>query len=157
MGIRIKVAACLLWCSVPVGLSALPGCGPDDGLGKRLPVSGTVTYKGQPLASGNVSFMPEDLSIGRPASGVIEGGSYRMTTMSPDDGVIPGKYRVAIGATEKVDLGPAPAGGGMMDQVVVAKAARKAKSLIPPKYNDATQSGLTVEVPGGSYDFDLKD
>ncbi len=156
MGIRIKVAACLLWCSVPVGLSALPGCGDDDGLGKRLPVSGNVTYKGQPLASGSVSFIPEDPTIGRPASGAIEGGSYRMTTMSPDDGVIPGKYRVTIGATDKLDLGQEPAGGGMVDQAVVAKAYQKAKSLIPAKYNDMNKSGLTVEVPGGNYDFDLK-
>jgi len=156
MGIRFKVAACLLWCSVPLGLSALPGCGPDDGLGKRIPVSGTVTYKGKPVAKGSVSFVPEDPNIGRPATGPIEEGSYRMTTLTTDDGVIPGKYLVTIGATD-VELGQAPPGGGMVDQAVVAKAYRKAKRLIPAKYNDAAKSGLKVEVPGGNYDFDLKD
>ena len=156
MGIRIKVVACLLWCSVSLGLFALHGCGPDDGLGKRLPVSGTVTYKGKPVAKGSVSFVPEDPNVGRPATGTIEDGAYRMTTLTPDDGVIPGKYRVTIGASD-VDLAQLPPGGGMVDQAVVAKAYRKAKSLIPTKYNDPIKSGLAVEVPGGNYDFELKD
>jgi hypothetical protein len=156
MGIRIKVAACLLWCSVSLGLSTLPGCGPDDGLGKRVPVSGTVTYKGKPVAKGSVSFVPEDPNVGRPATGAIDEGAYQMGTMTTDDGVIPGKYRVTIGASD-VDLNQAPPGGGMVDQAVVAKAYRKAKTLIPAKYNDPIKSGLTVEVPGGNYDFDLKD
>ena len=79
-----------------------------------------------------------------------------MTTMSPDDGVLPGKYLVAIGAAEQVDPGAGPA-GGMVDQAAVAKANQKAKRLIPAKYNDPSKSGFTVEVPGGNYDFELKD
>ena len=35
-------------------------CGSDDGLGKRYPVSGTVTYKDQPVPKGSISFVPDD-------------------------------------------------------------------------------------------------
>src|SRR5262249_14702506 len=41
-------------------LLVLASCSSDDGLGKRYPVSGTVTYNGQPLQDGEISFIPDD-------------------------------------------------------------------------------------------------
>ena len=46
--------------AVPV-LLIIASCGTDDGLGKRYPVSGTVTYNGNPLEKGDISFV-----FGRP-------------------------------------------------------------------------------------------
>ena len=43
-------------------LLVLASCGNDDGLGKRYPVSGTVTYNGNPLEKGEISFVTEDLT-----------------------------------------------------------------------------------------------
>src|SRR5262249_1430926 len=57
------------------------GCA-DDGIPPRYPVSGTVTYKGQPLASGSINFIPESES-GRGATGTIIDGRYSLTTHAP--------------------------------------------------------------------------
>jgi hypothetical protein len=141
------------------GVFSLLGCGPNDGIGKRFPVSGKVTYNGQPLKSGTVNFLPEDPATARPATGDIqENGSYTLTTQTPGDGAMGGKYKVAISAYE-VDKSKtaAPPQGGSADQVAVAQAQRK--SLIPIKYSGTDASGLTATVGPGStkFDFDLKD
>ena len=141
------------------GVFALIGCSPDDGVGKRFPVSGKVTYKGQPLKSGTIDFLPEDPKTARPATGEIqENGSYSLTTQTPGDGAMGGKYKVAISAFEvdKSKTGTPPQGGSA-DQVVVGLA--KSKSLIPIKYSGTDTSGLSATVAPGStkFNFDLKD
>ena len=81
------------------GPSLMTSCGTDDGLGKRYPVSGTVTYNGKPLEKGKISFVPEDpKNVG--ASGAIENGSYTLSTGGQDDGARAGKYKVTITAKE---------------------------------------------------------
>ena len=62
---------------------------------KRYPVSGTVTYRDQPVKHGQIHFLPETVG-GRSATGVIEDGWYSLTTMVPNDGAVPGKYQVTI-------------------------------------------------------------
>ena len=52
----------------------LASCGSDDGLGKRYPVSGTVTYNGKPLEKGEISFVAEDSKANIGASGRITDG-----------------------------------------------------------------------------------
>ena len=141
------------------GVFSLVGCGEDDGIGKRFPVSGKVTHNGQPLKSGSVNFFPEDPNTGRPAAGEIqEDGSYKLTTQVPGDGALGGKYKVSISAyaVDKAKAGTPPQ-GGTADQVVVAQA--QGKSLIPIKYTGTDTSGLTATVGPGSttFNFDLKD
>ena len=53
-----------------LGLLLITGCS-DDGLGTRYPVSGTVSYAGQPVAHGRISYIPE-AADGRGASGEIK-------------------------------------------------------------------------------------
>ena len=48
-------------------LWAISGCG-DDGLPSRYSVSGKVTYKGEPVQKGKISFVPE-VESGRGATG----------------------------------------------------------------------------------------
>src|SRR4051812_21842961 len=84
-----------------IALLPLLGCGEDDGIGQRYPVSGKVTYKGELLKAGNVAFLPDGVGgSGRAASGVIKAGYYTMTTSTSTtgDGVLPGKYKVGINA-----------------------------------------------------------
>jgi hypothetical protein len=76
------------------------GCGGDD-LGQRYPVSGKVTYKGQSVPKGVISFVPEDKE-GRGATGQIEDGYYSLTTQTAGDGAFPGKYIVTVD-TKEVD------------------------------------------------------
>jgi hypothetical protein len=136
------------------------GCGSDDGLGKRYPVSGTVTYNGKPLPKGSITFVPNDTKTSRAANGNIVEGAYTLTTQSPDDGALPGQYKVTVTAVE-VDLSKASAtakkSGMMINQADIAKAKRT--SLLPSKYMVPETSGLTATVKEETnrIDFTLSD
>src|SRR5262249_15205348 len=82
-----------------LGLLLVSGCG-DDGLPRRYPVSGDVTYNDKPVAQGIVNFIPQG-DKGRAASGTIVDGRYELTTLAPGDGAIPGNYRVIVTAVER--------------------------------------------------------
>ncbi|HZW33938.1 MAG TPA: hypothetical protein VFF52_24660 [Isosphaeraceae bacterium] len=139
------------------GVLALIGCGQDDGIGTRYPVSGTITYKAEPVKKGTITFTPQEQG-GRAASGDISEGAYRLTTQSPGDGALPGKYRVSIIAKEP-DEGALAKTKGRPNQADVVKSYLRAKDMIPKKYQLADTSGLTAEVKGQSNDlsFELKD
>jgi hypothetical protein len=136
---------------------AVPGCG--DGLKPRYPVSGKVTYKGQPVPKGTVTFAPAD-GEGEGAFGQIIDGGYRLTTRTTNDGAVPGRYRVSIVSAEvttpeaALDTNP-----NATPEAAVAKAQRTAKHRIPTKYANADTSGLTGEVKAQSnaIDFNLSD
>ncbi len=136
------------------------GCGDDSGLGKRYPVSGTVTYKGQPVEKGRISFAPAKNTEGRAAAGDIQNGSYSLTTAITNDGALPGSYKVSFIAKD-VDLTQVTANlkGGSARPKDVIKANKTAKNLIPLKYGSPETSGKTAEVKEQSnkIDFDLTD
>jgi hypothetical protein len=138
----------------------ITGCGADD-LGRRYSVSGTVTYKGQPVEKGTITFTPSDAN-GRVATGTIENGKYTLSTLGDNDGALPGKYMVSMSARE-IDLSIAEKNaektGGMLRQDDVAKAYAKAKMDIPAKYELAETSGLTatVEQKSNTINFELQD
>jgi hypothetical protein len=159
-----------LFFAVPA-VAALLGCGDDSGLPRRYPVSGTVTYNGKLLEKGNINFAPDGPG-GRAAGGTIVDGKYSLTTQNPDDGAVPGKYKVGVVAkttdTSKVDLKIKGATteqakkdiAAVFPQKVAARAAAKAKNLIPARFNSPETSGLGFEVKPQSntaVDFDLKD
>jgi hypothetical protein len=144
------------------GLLGIAGCGDDTGLDRRYPVSGTVTYKNQPVPKGRINFIPVDPKAQRPANGDIENGHYTLTTATPGDGALPGKYQVTIQAqevdnTQVVDTVKKEGGGGRQGDI--AKAASKAKNLIPSKYLLPETSGLekTVEERSNTIDIPLTD
>jgi hypothetical protein len=148
-----------------VGLTLVAGCS-DDGFGRRrYSVHGTVTYKGEKLAKGQIAFVPE-AQDGQAASGQIEDGYYSLSTLTPGDGALPGKYKVTVLArdidVEKVrsearakGLPPVAA----LPQDLTAKANKEAKSKIPTRYNLATTTDLKadVEARSNTKDFELKD
>jgi hypothetical protein len=150
-----------------VGLTLVAGCS-DDGFGRqRYSVQGTVTYKGEKLAKGQISFIPvPEAHGGHAASGQIENGYYSLSTLTPGDGALPGKYKVTVVAKdvdrEKVrsavrDKGMPP--GAALPQPLIAKANKEAKSKIPTRYNLPTTTDLTadVEARSNTKDFELKD
>src|SRR5262249_6722498 len=73
------------------------------GVPDRYRVSGTVTHNGQPIAEGTIVLHPIDPS-GHRASGAIRDGRYKLTTVNPDDGALPGTDKVTI---ESNGAGPA--------------------------------------------------
>lgn len=159
------------------GALALASCGGDTdyGLGRLHPVSGTVTYNGQPLEKGQINFFPDDPK-GVGAVGVIENGSYVMSTTGEKDGARAGKYKVTIIAKEdseaqaKAEFEKAKAkfsniaknvaeGAPRIPPAFAVKAARQAKSLIPVGYGDVRSTNLTAEVKeqSNSIPFELSD
>lgn len=131
---------------VLVGLSfASTGCGdagPDGP--KRVPVTGTVTFDGASIDSGEIRFIPAD-GNGQVDAAEISGGQYSAS-------VTPGTKRVEIMATreDRENMVPSGANPGEMEPSYV--------QYIPENYNTATT--LTAEIKSdGDNDlppFDLK-
>ena len=89
-------------------ITALTACG-DGGRG-LAPVSGTVRYKGAPLANAHVQFVPEEQGA-RSASGTTDAsGHYRLTTFDSYDGARVGKHGVTVAITEEPEKPGMPDG-----------------------------------------------
>jgi hypothetical protein len=95
------------------------GCGGHP----TFKVSGTVSWKGQPVADGQINFLPDDGSV-QPATAKIANGRYEARVPA-------GRMKVEIYADQ--DMGYDPA----MHQNVK-------KGIIPPEYN--ALSTLTLDV-----------
>ena len=106
-----------------IAVALLAGCG--DGRPTRVPAGGRVLIDGKPLALGFVQVVPEG---DRPATGKIgEDGRFSLTTFDENDGVVPGKHRVAVMAVEPID-------------------GSSQRLHVPKKYNDPATSELQIEV-----------
>src|SRR5437867_12591753 len=80
----------LLFLAAVVGLV---GCGSPT---KAVKVQGTVTLDGKPFPGATVTFTPVE-ATGKPASGRSESdGGFQLTTFKPDDGALPGDYKVVV-------------------------------------------------------------
>lgn len=122
---------------------------------KTVPVSGVVTYKGQPVEGATIMFVSTAGKRGAVAT-TDASGKFTMTTFEPKDGAIPGTYQVAIQKTIVEGAPPEGATGKAGEE----PPAGTPKDLLPAKYKDASKSGLTVEVKeGGTKDlkFELTD
>lgn len=73
--------------------SSLVGCAEET---NRVPVSGTVTVKGKPLALGRIIFDPVAGTEGVLAIGDVKDGSFTLFTDEEGDGVEVGKYYPTI-------------------------------------------------------------
>lgn len=146
---RRSQRTCGLFGLIAAALLAQAGCGgARDGLA-REPISGTVTFKGEPLKSGTIQFAPMGSQPGVSSGGMIADGTFQVARV---DGPIPGKYTVMIFAAGAPGTASAP-GEGSEPAAKVSTAV----GLIPIKYN--LKSELTAEVKSGgpnSYTFDLQ-
>ncbi len=130
--------------SLLVSLSV--GCGENLNRSATAPVSGIVTFDGQPLASGTIIF---ETAGSRPASGVIkEGAILNVTTYKFNDGVPVGLHKISITATE-TEKKAVMANPGEMT-AFDPNYMGGGNSLIPPKYNNPTTSGLTAKIKSGT-------
>lgn len=149
----------VIWCTIAV----LAGCS-GGGLAGLYPVSGTVTYQGQPVEGASISFIGKGET--RPATAVSKkDGTYELYTLD-SRGAFPGRYSVVVTKTEappesaNKDLGMNPAGVDLsMDQAAanVGKPIPKPKELLPVKYASPATTTLDFEVKNtGNNVFDLK-
>ncbi|MDB5338353.1 MAG: hypothetical protein JWN70_3972 [Planctomycetaceae bacterium] len=137
MAIRSSLSKVLVLIAALVSLLGLGGC-TDSGtsMSNLVPVSGVVSLEGEPLESGTVFFIPEEMT-GQPASGQINEGKFTMLTTVDSRGVVAGKYSVRI--ESRITPDPSP----------TDFYPKPGPSLIPEKYTDAKTSGLTVDVESG--------
>lgn len=119
------------------------GCSRSGNFPKTVPVSGTVTYKGNPVSGMMITFLDADRNGSRPASGITdESGHYRLTTFQNNDGAIPGEKKVQINV---VPPGDADAPVKFAEPTV----------QIPERYNNSETSGLTATVENQNTVVDL--
>ncbi len=137
---------------------AIAGCG-EQALEGVVPVSGTVTYQGQPVEGANVIFTP--VAEGRAASGVTDSrGRYTLTTLQPGDGAEPGSYRVMIQKTETEGGLTEEEAQAYFEQHGTPPPTGETRHLLPAKYARPDTSELTAEVREGEnnvFDFALAD
>jgi len=145
--------ACLIAISFMAAIAI--GCG-GGGVSGTIPVSGKVTYKGQPVAGAIVTFNAEGAE-GRTAVAVSGAdGTYKLRTLE-SDGAMPGKYKVTVIKTEAAESATL----SMEDAAKQAgKPAAAAKELLPPKYANGAETPLQFEVKSGAantFDLPLED
>ena len=121
--------SCLTWA----------GCGKPSL--QTVLVKGKVTYQGNPLRGGTITFHPVDRQKGRPATATIGAdGTYDVSTLETARGLVPGEYKICV-TSQQESL-------AMMSPAEAARAA--AKSLaIPQRYTNPETSGLSVTVAEG--------
>ncbi len=150
---RFSVAAIPLLLAI-----SLAGC--TAGRSNEATLSGSVSYKGQPVTGGSITFHP--VAGGAPYPGILKpDGSFSF------GGVPIGQMEVAI-ETESVKSMPGASGspyhmpgGGKPNQQMpnVDTSNMPTYVKIPAKYANPKTSGLTVNVKAGSHkvNFDLTD
>lgn len=105
---------------------------------KRAPLSGKVTYRGQPLRWGTVLV---EHGYGQPATARIQpDGTFEFVTRGEGPGVAVGKWRMCVACYEGQD----GAGRDFPNQPTTL-----GQSSIPEKYTDFETSDLAVEVHPG--------
>lgn len=122
------------------------GCGDaNKDLPPTVPVTGKVTYQGQPISNGLVTFIPSNGS--KPASGQTDkNGEFTLSTFGREDGAVFGKHKVTIKAYKE-------------GQDVSLVPADKLSYAVPKKYVEEATTSLEVEVKKDSNDIvlELKD
>ena len=87
--------------TVFITCSILGGCGPSDNL-SRAPLTGKVTYKGQPLSHGMIGLLPTDGTKSPQGSGAIaRDGNYKISTAGKSGAVI-GTHKVIVQSRQEV-------------------------------------------------------
>lgn len=116
-----------------LAILSLTGCG--GGSGPR--VSGTVTYAGEPVEDGSITFHDPDGKHEEKGGARIVGGKY-LAENNPK--LTPGRYRVEISWMKST--------GRKAKNADPDVTPEDRKQVIPPKYNK--QSTLLEEVKSGA-------
>jgi len=115
--------------AVSVGLAILIGCGND-----KSSVSGMVTFDGQPVGSGTITFVKAEGEFVREGA-IIKDGSFQST-------VPPGSYKIELNAQKVVGKRKQKGFDGKDEEVEITE------ELFPERCN--TKSELTTKVNQGS-------
>ncbi|QDV56691.1 carboxypeptidase-like regulatory domain-containing protein [Rosistilla oblonga] len=157
--------------SFMAGVVAIAGCG--DAGPPRVPITGTLTLDGEPLAFKSLTLTPIEGTTGGGASGYSDSeGKYQVLAMVPGavqdfNGCPPGRYRVTVSEPlipiSDADFQTASK-GEVIDSNEPAAAVfmpttprkkKQAKGAIPSVYASGTMSPLVIDVAEGNELIDL--
>ena len=147
-----------------LAVSTLSGCGSSsEGPPEPVfPVTGVVTYKGQPVVGADITFMNQEKK--RSGFGRTDAeGRYELTTFAQNDGAVEGKSLVTVTKfvevaetvaqpeTDSEDYQPPGFGEDL--------GASNISDSIPAQYASAKSSGLFANIMTSGenkFDFELK-
>jgi hypothetical protein len=158
-----RALVCLLVAAIPI--AALTGCG--GGNPSPCRVSGSLTYKGQPIKTANMAFHTADGGVRIPAA--VDADGYVATDLPPGEFIITVEtesFKAAAAAgksTEKYaskyiqnqQQRPPPEG----HTVAPAASPKETYVKIPEKYSNTKNSPLTATLKPGRQvvNFELAD
>ncbi len=129
------------------------GCG--AGRPKTVKVTGTVTYRGQPLEGARVMF---NCAGGRPASATTDAsGRFKLETFGSEDGAVLGDHTVTVSKYVAIPGSAAP-GAGQDD--MRSPGAPPVRQAVPARYTTPGTSPLKASVTAqgpNDFTFDLTD
>jgi len=145
---------------VPLTLLVLAGCGTEEDRIDLVPVSGTITQNGKPMAGATVSFIPDAANpVSTPGvDSTGPEGNYKIM-FKHRSGLAPGKYRVVV------EPGLEAPGGGKVPEEFADDPymAQMSLGVIPgeKKQGEAagTKNEFEAEVTDGEdnvFEFDVK-
>ena len=125
--------------------AVLAGCGSSKYSGeKRYPLEGEVTFEGQPIDVGSITFLPKG-DKGRISGGVITDGKY---AVSEENGANAGTYRVEIHWQKSTGRKlKDPESGEMYDE---------RREALPDTLHKNSDLIVEVPLPDNRHDFKLK-
>jgi hypothetical protein len=139
---------------IAVAIALTYGCQKADNRPRRVPVSGIVLYKGQPVADATVLFDPVGSTPA--ATGTTDAnGRYQLTTFDLNDGAALGDYKVIVRKIQVISGAKSPPA---TDDAVGPPPDEK--WLLPAKYGHAESSGLTASVKesaANDFKFELQE
>ncbi len=142
----------LFLCWVCLTTATLIGCGREGA--DRVIVGGTVTYRGEPLSSGRIVFLPTKGTKATLSGAEIVDGKY---TVDARGGVPVGTHKVKITA-QRVDPKQAERGDSLPNNYQDI-GGPPMQQYIPEKYNARTELEITIPPEAGEIteSFDLVD
>jgi len=120
------------------------GCG-NSRLPGLVPAAGVITLNGEPIEGVTISFVPLSTSgDARTATAVSgTGGKFAMSTLDPNDGILPGNYRVSV--SKKTGIGGDTS--AFSNERAVVQDSRQTINHLPAKYSSGSATDLSVSIP----------
>lgn len=124
----------------------LAGCSnPKYSGAQRFSLAGKVTYDGQPVDAGSISFLPQSVGEQRVSGGTIQDGTY---SVPEEQGANAGKYRVEI-RWQKLS------GKKVLDPQSGETVEERSEGL-PSRFHKDSELTADVSEKQTTFDFDLK-